>query len=277
MEYIFNDSVIFKENEGLRYKNQNHAAIKLSVLQSGLLAEIIKAQSEPIHRDVLLDRVWERNSYPPSNSSLNHNVAFLRKSLKELGINDAIIAVHRLGFKLGEMVDVKVCQPVATLLRDEEKDVYFSNNEIINTLQRELSLYKRWQHVRHVAVENKRTLFICVLLLLGLLSAMSVFYWPKPANEVRHYVAKVAGCRTYSVYALDDDQKDKYRHYAEYFLQSQSKHCAPDDILLMYVQDEHGLRETLEGNNRAFFSICNFDKKITDFCYNYYFYSMVPK
>ncbi|WP_260524000.1 winged helix-turn-helix domain-containing protein [Serratia sp. PL7] len=277
MEYIFNDSVIFKENEGLRYKNQSHAAIKLSVLQSGLLAEIIKAQSEPIHRDVLLDRVWERNSYPPSNSSLNHNVAFLRKSLKELGINDAIIAVHRLGFKLGGVVDVKVCQPVATLLRDEEKDVYISNNEIINIPQRELPLYKRWQHVWHVGVENKRTLFICVLLLLGLLSVMSVFYWPTPTNEVRHYVAKVAGCRTYSVYALDDDQKDKYRHYAEYFLQSQSKRCAPDDILLMYVQDEHGLRETLEGNNRAFFSICNFDKKITDFCYNYYFYSMVPK
>lgn len=44
MEYIINDSVIFKETEGLRYKDQAHSAIQLSVLQSGVLAEIIKAQ-----------------------------------------------------------------------------------------------------------------------------------------------------------------------------------------------------------------------------------------
>lgn len=278
MEYIINDSVIFKETEGLRYKDQAHSAIQLSVLQSGVLAEIIKAQGESIHRDVLLSIVWEKNRFPPSNHSLNHNVAFLRNSLKELGVNDAIVTVYRLGFKLGEMIHVNhqdvILPPDDSIGENEE---HSSDDGIIDSSRRELPLNKRWQYLRQAALENKRFIFIYALLALILLLAISVYYWQKSAAETQHYVAMVTGCRTYSVYTLDNEQKDKYRHYAEYFLQSQKKHCAADDILLMYVQDEHGLRETLEGNNRAFFAICNFDKKRADFCYNSYFYTMVPK
>ncbi|MFZ1874693.1 MAG: winged helix-turn-helix domain-containing protein, partial [Chania sp.] len=82
MEYIFNDSVVFKETEGLRYKQQDQVAITMSILQAGVLAELVKAHGKPVHRDELLRCVWEKNGYLASNNSLNHNIGFLRKSLK---------------------------------------------------------------------------------------------------------------------------------------------------------------------------------------------------
>ncbi|WP_431222723.1 winged helix-turn-helix domain-containing protein [Serratia sp. L9] len=108
MEYIFNDCVIFKDNEGLRFKQHVQVAAPMSVLQAGILVELIKVQGKPVHRDDLLESVWEKNGYPASNNSLNHNIGYLRKALKQCGINEAIITVHRVGFKLSKAVDVQV-------------------------------------------------------------------------------------------------------------------------------------------------------------------------
>lgn len=280
MEYIFNDNVIFKVTEGLRYKQQNQVAIPMSILQAGVLAELIKAQGKPVHRDELLDRVWENNGYSASNNSLNHNIGFLRKSLKDCGVNDAIITVHRVGFKLEKMIDVKVYRQEIELTEISENNNgsdKFPANEIVKHPSITLSLNKQWW-LFWQTMKKVRSLFffyICVGVLLALLIAVTVFNFFKPAEETTNYVSTVAGCRIYSVYQIDNGQKDKYRRYAEYFLRSQEKRCTSDDMLLMHVQDEHSSSETHEGNNRAFFAICNFNKETSDFCKSVYSYSMV--
>ncbi|OKP21416.1 transcriptional regulator [Serratia fonticola] len=145
MEYILNDSVIFKETEGLRYKQQAQVAIPMSILQAGVLAELVKAHGKPVHRDELLDRVWERNGYLASNNSLNHNIGFLRKSLKDCGINDAIITVHRVGFKLEKMVDVKVYRTKVESHKNNNLCDNSSENEMISHQSIALPLNKQWR------------------------------------------------------------------------------------------------------------------------------------
>ncbi|MFC0226294.1 winged helix-turn-helix domain-containing protein [Serratia aquatilis] len=280
MEYIFNDSVVFKETEGLRYKHQDQVAIPMSILQAGVLAELVKAHGKPVHRDELLEHVWEKNGYLASNNSLNHNIGFLRKSLKDCGINDAIITVHRVGFKLEKMVDVKVYRQEVDLYENTENnnvgDKIHANETIAHPPTR-LLLNKPWRRFRQTMLKNRSPLFLYIGggVLLAFLLVLAVFNFLKPTGESPSYVSTVAGCKIYSVYQIDNGQKDKYRRYAEYFLRSQEKRCTLDDMLLMHVQDEQGSGETREGNNRAFFAICNFNKETSDFCKSVYSYSMV--
>lgn len=280
MEYIFNDCVIFKETEGLRYKRQVQAAVPMSVLQAGVLIELIKAQGQPVHRDELLEHVWERNGYPASNHSLNHNIGYLRKALKDCGIDEAIITVHRVGFKLNQAVDVQAWRSDSELFSESD-----NNNIRDNTLPNECEgeqpqtalLNKRSWNFPQMMRKKKFSSFIYVLVSMALILAAAACYLLRPATETRYYVGAVMGCKTYSVNQLADSQLDKYRRYAEYFLQSQEKSCGSDDILLMYVQDANGFSEMLEGNKRAFFAICNFEPKKTDFCDSFYAYSMEPQ
>lgn len=280
MEYIFNDCVIFKETEGLRYKQQVQATVPMSALQAGVLIELIKAQGEPVRRDDLLDHVWEANGYPASNHSLNHNIGFLRNALKKIGIDEAIITVHRVGFKLSNEVDVQIWQPESALLSEGDNnnasDNYLSNEGGVPQQQIK-PLNKRWWCLRQIMQKKKLSCFIYALVPMLLILVAAAGYFLRPAAETRYYVATVMGCKTYSVNQLANSQLDKYRRYAGYFLQSQEKSCASDDILLMYVQDEHGFSETLEGNKRAFFAICNFEPKKSDFCNSFYAYSMEPQ
>lgn len=277
MEYILNDSVIFKETEGLRYKQQAQVAIPMSILQAGVLAELVKAHGKPVHRDELLDRVWERNGYLASNNSLNHNIGFLRKSLKDCGINDAIITVHRVGFKLEKMVDVKVYRTKVESHKNNNLCDNSSENEMISHQSIALPLNKQWRPFGKGRQKKRFLFFLCIYgcVLLGLLLALVAFNFFKLAENTPNYVSTFAGCKIYSVYKIDHGQKDKYHRYAEYFLRSQGKRCAPDDMLLMYVQDENGFSEANEENNRAFFAICNFDQETSDFCKSFYSYSMV--
>lgn len=280
MEYIFNDSVIFKETEGLRYKQQVQATVPMSALQAGVLIELIKAQGEPVRRDDLLDHVWEKNGYPASNHSLNHNIGFLRNALKNTGIYEAIITVHRVGFKLSNEVDVQIWQPEPELLSEGENNNAGDNflpNESDSRQSQIKPLNKRCWRLPRMMQKKNFSCFVYALVPMVLILAAAAGYFLRPAAETRYYVATVMGCKTYSVGQLANSQLDKYRRYAEYFLLSQEKSCASDDILLMYVQDEHGFSETLEGNKRAFFAICNFEPKKSDFCNSFYAYSMEPQ
>lgn len=280
MEYIFNDCVIFKETEGLRYKQQVQATVPMSALQAGVLIELIKAQGEPVRRDDLLDHVWEKNGYPASNHSLNHNIGFLRNALKSIGINEAIITIHRVGFKLSTEVDVQIWQPEPELFSEGENN-NVSDNSLPNESDRsQLQIKpanKRRRCLRQMMQKKKLSCFIYALVPIVLILVAAAWYFLRPATETRYYVATVMGCKTYSVNQLANSQLDKYRRYAGYFLQSQERICASDDILLMYVQDEHAFSETLEGNKRAFFAICNFEPKKSDFCNSFYAYSMEPQ
>lgn len=282
MEYIFNDSVIFKDTEGLRYKQQIQAMLPMSVLQAGVLTELIKAQGKPVHRDDLLDLVWEKNGYPASNNSLNHNIGFLRKSLQNFGINDAIITVHRVGFKLSQELDVRICQSGTVFLAEGEDGINnlsdcFAANEIVKHLTQQLPLNKRWRRLRRMMQKMKLTFFVYTLMLPALFLIAVAVYLQSPAAETLHYVATVRGCKTYSVYHLDDNQKDKYLLYADGFLQSQDSGCGPDDMLFMYVKDESGFSNRPEGNERAFFMICRFDQVKSEFCNGSYAYSIEPQ
>ncbi|VEJ55017.1 winged helix-turn-helix domain-containing protein [Pragia fontium] len=283
MEYIFNDSVIFNESGGLRFKHKTQPAISMTVIQAGILIELIKAQSKPVHRNDLLDKVWEDNGYPASNNSLNHNIGFLRKTLKDYGINDAIITVHRVGFKLNKAVDVNVYHSDATLFVAEggnEHGVLSSIDDAteIESKARTLLRPKRWLGLGlwQTGQQKKWGLLIAMLLPL-LLFVMVIFYQAKPVTKTQHYLATIMGCKTYTVEPVDESQQDKYRFYSEYFLKSQNKHCGPNDILLAYVQDAHDFQKSLRSNDRTFFAICNFDQKKTDSCDSFYSYSMVPQ
>lgn len=264
----------------MRYKQQVQAVVPLSVLQAGVLTELIKAQGKPVHRDELLDHVWEKNGYPASNHSLNHNIGYLRKALKDSGIDEAIITVHRVGFKLNQTVEVQAWKTESGSFSEPDNnnvsDDFSPNN--IEILQPQVSpLNKRWWRLPPMMQKTKLSGSIYTLLPMLLILMAAGGYMFRPAAETRFYVATVMGCKTFSVNQLANSQLDKYRRYATYFLQSQEKSCASDDILLMYVQDEHGFSETLEGNKRAFFAICNFEPKKSDFCNSFYAYSMEPQ
>ncbi|MFZ1872995.1 MAG: hypothetical protein WAU54_09490, partial [Chania sp.] len=181
-------------------------------------------------------------------------------------------------FKLEKKVDVKVYLQDVELSdgsKDNNKGDNISANETSLNPWIKLSLSKQWCYFLNVMKKKRFLFFVYSGVLLALLFAVAFFYFLKPLKDTPSYVSTVVGCKVYSIYQVDNEQKDKYRRYAEYFLQSQEKRCTPDEMLLMHVQDEHGFSEVREGNNRAFFAICNFIKETSDFCKSVYSYSMV--
>lgn len=212
MEYIFNDCVIFKDNEGLRFKRQVQVVAPMSVLQAGVLVELIKAQGKPVHRDYLLEHVWEENGYLASNNSLNHNIGYLRKALKKCGICEAIITVHRVGFKLNKAVDVQVCFPELVFPPQSEDASNNTGEHFLpkvsrwNSTQGE-SLGKQWASLWKWMNKKKFAFLLYALMPPAVILIVTVFYVLRPVAEARHYVAMVDACKTRTVYHFGDDQK----------------------------------------------------------------------
>jgi len=71
----------------------------LSLKEMILLQSLMEEHSNTVNRNLLLEKVWDDNSFVESNT-LNVNINRLRKRLEELGLNNVLKTIRGVGYQL---------------------------------------------------------------------------------------------------------------------------------------------------------------------------------
>ncbi|MEK4210802.1 MULTISPECIES: response regulator transcription factor [Paenibacillus] len=90
--------VLYPERLELEFKGQ---ALTLTKKEALLLESLIRLYPNVVSRNNLLEKLWDDSQFVEENT-LNVNVTRLKKKLQELGIQNGIITIRSLGYKLNK-------------------------------------------------------------------------------------------------------------------------------------------------------------------------------
>lgn len=246
MKYIINNTVIFVEDDGIYLKDSTEVEVKLSSLSSRILSLLIENKGKPVSRDMIYKLVWEDYGLAPSNTSLNNNISFLRKSLRDCGVDDFIVTIPKIGISI-------------------EKNILIDtiNNEEITTKN---------------SIKTGRVYFY---MLLPLLSLFLFLLFLKNHNGEKgsslNYIGVINKCDTYTTKKTSISDDAYLKENINKFMINTGVKCSSDNILLVNAQGDNmknksKLAEDMNfGNSREFYSICDINNWNVYSCDNYYY------
>lgn len=112
MKYRLNDHIIFDADTGtLSLTELSEDPISISNPSKRLLLLLLTHHGEAVSRDVIFKKVWDDYGMISGNNNLNQCVSKLRRVIKNLGIEDEVIAtVPKVGFMLRYEILVESCE-----------------------------------------------------------------------------------------------------------------------------------------------------------------------
>jgi DNA-binding winged helix-turn-helix (wHTH) protein len=112
MKYRLNDHIIFDADTGtLSLTEFSDDPISISNPSKRLLLLLLAHHGEAVSRDVIFKKVWDDYGMVSGNNNLNQCVSKLRRVIKNLGIEDEVIAtVPKVGFMLRYEIMVESCE-----------------------------------------------------------------------------------------------------------------------------------------------------------------------
>ncbi|PKH22188.1 hypothetical protein CIG19_12820 [Enterobacterales bacterium CwR94] len=113
--YVINQCVEFNSAE-LTLTHQNNVEEKTSLPAAGgrLLTFLILRNGEPVTKEAILYEVWEKEGFAPSTNNLYHYISLIRRLLSDLGLQDIIRTLPKIGFILEADVIKSVETPSPT-------------------------------------------------------------------------------------------------------------------------------------------------------------------
>ena len=134
MLFEISQSVIFSPPDGTLRRSQDETdVIKLPLPASRLLEELLMHHGEICEREHLLTEVWDRQGLTGSNGNLNHYISVLRKHFSELGLDDLIETIPRVGFRITRDISVVERETVARPVQKKPKSsaVSYKKNVVL--------------------------------------------------------------------------------------------------------------------------------------------------
>ncbi|CAI0807226.1 winged helix-turn-helix domain-containing protein [Serratia quinivorans] len=125
MKYRLNDHIIFDVDTGtLSLTELSDDPISISNPSKRLLLLLITHHGEAVGREVIFKKVWDDYGMVSGNNNLNQCVSKLRRVIKNLGIEEEVIAtVPKVGFMLRYEIIVEHCDGLEKSFTDEETSV----------------------------------------------------------------------------------------------------------------------------------------------------------
>ena len=110
MEYLIDKIVIYRTDDGVLWPVGNkYEIVTLSPTANRLLNAILDGRDNPIHRDDLLEKVWDEYGLVSSTNSLNHYLSQLRKTLSSVGLSEHIIeTIPKVGLQRYLSIPIEV-------------------------------------------------------------------------------------------------------------------------------------------------------------------------
>lgn len=185
--FLINDVLEF-EPERRRLKRVDDDAfpeIKLNTPTSECLYLILSKNNQIITQDEFFKNVWESNGEYVSLNTLYQNISILRKSFKELGVDEEIITtIAKKGFKLNSDIRISVLEKKLDRISDsvdnskKQKEYRFSHGTL------------------GLAVLS--IIFVSLLITIYYQSARFFSYNPKEIDYGYSETARVSDCHIYT-------------------------------------------------------------------------------
>ena len=187
MKSIINDQVEYDStSKSLKHRD---TTIILSASTVRLLELFIAHKNQQLHRDFIIEEVWEKHGMAPSGHSLNKSISILRKAFSELGAGNPIETLPRQGF----LFHASICDESASSSGDEVVSLVSETEKVISS------------------VRPKRKNIILLILLFFLLG--SVFFILPVFNSGTTnfiYIRAIGDCE---LYTADDNNADKTKAF----------------------------------------------------------------
>lgn len=122
MKYRLNDHIIFDVDTGTLSQTEfSDDPISISNPSKRLLLLLITHHGEAVCREVIFKKVWDDYGMVSGNNNLNQCVSKLRRVIKNLGIEEEVIAtVPKVGFMLRYEIEVESCDGLQDSFTDED-------------------------------------------------------------------------------------------------------------------------------------------------------------
>lgn len=246
MKFLIKKTIIFIPNDGLYLFMSNTVDIKLSLIADRLLLLLINSSGEFISKQKIRDLLWQEYNVDASEASINNNLSFLRKSFKDLGIDNLIVTTPKVGVSLIQDVPIIVLEKDIQLL---DKDMTENPEPVKDKAFTLLTI-------------NSLALFILVSMAI-----MVGFFLHSKKNE-NIYISTVNKCRVFSPATLSNTESKKLIHFVENYINSKSITCKENNIIVASTQTR-GLNPMQTG--REFFSLCEVNGDVVYSCASYYY------
>lgn len=245
MNYIINGIVSFNSQIAVLKNIQTGDEVTLPLPACRLLQCILSANGEILTREWLIQTVWDSYGLQSSNNNLNNYLSLVRRTLLNLGCENIIQTISRVGVRVSEDAQIEI-------INEDTNGV---------TVIAEKSIPQR----KIISIHKKpiflTSVFILLLLSFYLLyvgrSAESGFF----IGEAYNY----KGCRIELLSKFDEGEK---KHLNSFILNNVTKlgyACKKDNIVIF----DSVQKKDNEDFNRIFLAICTNDGKGLKNCNSY--------
>jgi DNA-binding winged helix-turn-helix (wHTH) protein len=253
MKYRLNDHIIFDVDTGtLSLAEFSDDPISISNPSKRLLLLLITHHGEAVCREVIFKKVWDDYGMVSGNNNLNQCVSKLRRVIKNLGIEEEVIAtVPKVGFMLRYEIVVEPCDGPEDSFADEEMPVIARISE-----QPEIALAPAAAGTVYAGY-SRRWWAIVSLVTLGVMMLVvaigSYLTGSVPRQEI--YLGKANNCKVFmsmpgASTAVSAGLSRDILAYAA----PQTAVCSGDEFLLVVRSNQ--VRSYISGISRLFFLRC---------------------
>ncbi|CAI0892953.1 transcriptional regulator [Serratia quinivorans] len=253
MKYRLNDHIIFDVDTGtLSLAEFSDDPISISNPSKRLLLLLITHHGEAVCREVIFKKVWDDYGMVSGNNNLNQCVSKLRRVIKNLGIEEEVIAtVPKVGFMLRYEIVVEPCDGPEDSFADEEMPVVARISE-----QPEIALAPAAAGAVYAGY-SRRWWAIVSLVTLGVMMLVvaigSYLTGSVPRQEI--YLGKANNCKVFmsmpgASTAVSAGLSRDILAYAA----PQTTACSGDEFLLVVRSNQ--VRSYISGISRLFFLRC---------------------
>lgn len=106
MEYLIEGKVVYRCDDHSLRLIESGDVVTLTLPAARLLEILLDSGGQILERTDLLVSVWDKYGLEGSNSNLNNYISLLRRTFATYGINDLIITIPKVGFKLNESIEI---------------------------------------------------------------------------------------------------------------------------------------------------------------------------
>ncbi|HHQ4053377.1 TPA: winged helix-turn-helix domain-containing protein, partial [Citrobacter freundii] len=129
MKSIINDQVEYDStSKSLKHRD---TTIILSASTVRLLELFIAHKNQELHRDFIIEEVWEKHGMAPSGHSLNKSISILRKAFSELGAGNPIETLPRQGF----LFHASICDESTSSSGDEVVSLVSETEKVLSSVR----------------------------------------------------------------------------------------------------------------------------------------------
>lgn len=260
MRYIINSSIAFRVEDGALYRIESNDIVVLPIPAQRLLLIILESGGSILHREFLLQEVWDNFGLVGSNNNLNQYLSLLRRTVSAFGCEKFIETIPKVGIKIIEGVQIE----------KDNTDNVFSGDDVesdkaIKRMKHVSPFYKTKNIFRIRPLKNiKIYSFLTVISIF-----LSVLVHVKTGVDETPVTSTLrGGCHLVLYSELNSQQYDRISEKVNDYLIKNDKSCHSG--VTIYFDDISS--QSLYGKGRTLLSYCESDKKgINDVCQNYFF------